>query len=117
MFKMEMIEQWFKFFMMKSNIYLLKSFTKYSLKNSCGDLNFPLNLEDLKNQVNNINMCYNDNKFSIHIIHMICFIFLQTWCIPGTLLFNLFGGAVFGLKLGFILCLLVSFIYYNLKFV
>lgn len=75
---------------------------------NCGDLFFPSNLDSLKTLVNDVNVCYVDNKLGIHIIHMICFIFLQTWCIPGTILFNLFGGAVFGVYKGFIFCLIVS---------
>ncbi|EGR28718.1 snare associated golgi, putative [Ichthyophthirius multifiliis] len=33
------------------------------------------------------------------------FLFLQTWCIPGTFVFNLLGGALFGIQVGFPVCL------------
>jgi len=36
------------------------------------------------------------------------FVFLQTWCIPGTFLFNLLGGALFGMEVGFPLCILCN---------
>lgn len=81
------------------------------LKNNCDKLIYPKNLEILKSQINNVLKCYNYNKSLIYVIHMICFVFLQTWCIPGTIIFNLFGGAVFGIKLGFILCLIVRLLY------
>ena len=96
-----------------SLIYLIEY---YYLNNSCGKLSFPLNLEDLKQQVENIDNCFKTNRLPIHIIHMLCFVFLQTWCIPGTLLFNLFGGAIFGLKLGFILCLTVN-LYFKINYI
>ena len=35
------------------------------------------------------------------------FLSLQTWCIPGTVFFNLLGGAIFGMKIGFPICLFV----------
>ena len=75
---------------------------------SCGELSYPSNLENLKLNVSNIKNCYENNKISIHIMHMICFIFLQTWCIPGTIIFNLFAGAVFGLYKGFLCCLVFN---------
>ena len=33
---------------------------------------------------------------------------LQTWCIPGTFIFNLLGGALFGTYTGFALCVVVN---------
>ena len=30
------------------------------------------------------------------------------WCIPGTFIFNLLGGALFGIKLGFFMCVLMN---------
>ncbi|TYZ60621.1 hypothetical protein PybrP1_004878 [[Pythium] brassicae (nom. inval.)] len=37
--------------------------------------------------------------------HMCCYLFLQTFAIPGTVFFNLLGGALFGVARGFPLCL------------
>ncbi|EQC38684.1 hypothetical protein SDRG_04380 [Saprolegnia diclina VS20] len=37
--------------------------------------------------------------------HALTYLFLQTWAIPGTVFVNLLGGALFGLLLGFPLCL------------
>jgi uncharacterized membrane protein YdjX (TVP38/TMEM64 family) len=37
--------------------------------------------------------------------HMGCYLYLQTFAIPGTVFFNLLGGALFGVTLGFPLCL------------
>ncbi len=33
---------------------------------------------------------------------------MQVWCIPGTFIFNLLGGALFGIKLGFVMCILMN---------
>ena len=40
--------------------------------------------------------------------HAACYLFLQTFAIPGTVFFNLLAGALFGLKVGFPLCLLYN---------
>lgn len=37
--------------------------------------------------------------------HAACYLYLQTFAIPGTVFFNLLGGALFGVGLGFPLCL------------
>lgn len=84
---------------------------KTNLK-GCGDLYFPTNLNSLKDLCEGLQKCYEENVFSIHLFHAICFLFLQTWCIPGTVLFNLFGGAVFGAYYGTITCLIVFFYLY-----
>jgi hypothetical protein len=79
---------------------------KINLK-GCGDLYFPTNLNSLKDLCEGLLKCYDGNLIGIHLFHAICFLFLQTWCIPGTVLFNLFGGAVFGVTFGTITCLIV----------
>ena len=33
---------------------------------------------------------------------------LQTWCIPGTFFFNLLAGSLFGVKLGFVYCVMAN---------
>ncbi|TMW57191.1 hypothetical protein Poli38472_003116 [Pythium oligandrum] len=40
--------------------------------------------------------------------HMCCYLYLQTFAIPGTVFFNLLGGALFGITWGFPLCLLYN---------
>lgn len=77
----------------------------------CGTISFPRNLEQLKTLISNINGCYSDNKLVIHLFHAFNFVFLQVWCIPGTVLFNLFGGAVFGTLKGTFICLCVRRLY------
>ncbi|KAE8989747.1 hypothetical protein PF005_g29108 [Phytophthora fragariae] len=42
---------------------------------------------------------------SLLLAHMGCYLYLQTFAIPGTVFFNLLGGALFGVALGFPLCL------------
>ncbi|TDH64904.1 uncharacterized protein CCR75_006241 [Bremia lactucae] len=42
---------------------------------------------------------------SLLLAHMGCYLYLQTFAIPGTVFFNLLGGALFGMTLGFPLCL------------
>ncbi|CAK4077716.1 unnamed protein product [Aphanomyces euteiches] len=39
------------------------------------------------------------------IAHGLLYLFLQSWAIPGTVFVNLLGGALFGLAIGFPLCL------------
>ncbi|OQR99219.1 SNARE associated Golgi protein [Achlya hypogyna] len=42
------------------------------------------------------------------IAHGLTYLFLQTWAIPGTVFINLLGGALFGLLIGFPLCLIYN---------
>lgn len=77
----------------------------------CGEIFFPTNLDKLKVLIKNIQDCYDNNKLLIHAFHAINFVFLQVWCIPGTVLFNLFGGAVFGVLKGTLVCLSVRLFY------
>ncbi|RHY61349.1 hypothetical protein DYB30_000136 [Aphanomyces astaci] len=42
------------------------------------------------------------------IAHGLLYLFLQSWAIPGTIFVNLLGGALFGLLVGFPLCLLYN---------
>ncbi len=57
--------------------------------------------------------------FTILLFQMSNFLFLQTWCIPGTFIFNLLGGALFGTKVGFPVCLFYNtfgaFICFNIS--
>jgi uncharacterized membrane protein YdjX (TVP38/TMEM64 family) len=53
-------------------------------------------------------------SFAVHhhaqllLAHACCYLYLQTFAIPGTVFFNLLGGALFGITLGFPLCLLYN---------
>jgi hypothetical protein len=78
------------------------------LSTSCSQLFFPTNLESLKTLSHNLINCYKIHTIEIHLFHAVSFLFLQTWCIPGTSLFNLFGGAVFGIYYGTAICLIVK---------
>jgi hypothetical protein len=98
--------------------YLLENFLNLLYKKfSCAKIFFPTHLEDLKILCDSLLKCYDDHQLQIHIFHALCFVFLQTWCVPGTVFFNLFGGAVFGVYKGTIICLIVKFNFYKiLKF-
>ena len=84
--------------------------SKLIIKFSCEEITIPSNLDKLKATVVNIKECYVNNKILIHLFHTFNFLFFQIWCIPGTVLFNLLGGAVFGVIKGTIICLIVGFI-------
>ncbi|EEY61510.1 SNARE associated Golgi protein, putative [Phytophthora infestans T30-4] len=45
---------------------------------------------------------------SLLLAHMGCYLYLQTFAIPGTVFFNLLGGALFGVTLGFPMCLVYN---------
>eukprot|EP01016_Furgasonia_blochmanni_P043166 TRINITY_DN5819_c0_g1_i10.p1 TRINITY_DN5819_c0_g1~~TRINITY_DN5819_c0_g1_i10.p1 ORF type:complete len:259 (-),score=27.86 TRINITY_DN5819_c0_g1_i10:63-839(-) len=59
------------------------------------------------------------NYWTLMFFQVGSFLFLQTWCIPGTFFFNLLGGALFGIWVGFPVCLacntLGAFFCYNLS--
>lgn len=88
------------------------SFISYShISDECKVLNnsqYNLSLQSFIDITSKFNDCFIRNKLPILIIHMTGFIFFQTWCIPGTIFFNLFAGACFELHIAFFLCLLVS---------
>ncbi|KAG1688989.1 hypothetical protein DVH05_002874 [Phytophthora capsici] len=49
---------------------------------------------------------FSERQFgALLLAHMGCYLYLQTFAIPGTVFFNLLGGALFGVTLGFPLCL------------
>lgn len=88
------------------------SFISYShISDECKVLNnsqYNLSLQSFIDITSKFNDCFIRNKLPILIIHMTGFIFFQTWCIPGTIFFNLFAGACFELHIAVFLCLLVS---------
>jgi len=68
----------------------------------------PLSLDKLKTLINNVQGCYSDNVLFVQLWHGMIFLYLHIWNIPGAVLFNLFGGAIFGTMTGTIICLIVS---------
>lgn len=69
---------------------------------------WPTTFEAAKSLITELKMYYDENPVVLLVFNCIGFIFLQTWCIPGTFFFNLFSGAVFGIFVGWPLCLIVS---------
>ena len=55
--------------------------------------------------INQLKQHYQENRTLLLAFHGVGFLFLQTWCIPGTFFFNLFAGAIFGIPLGWPLCI------------
>lgn len=50
----------------------------------------------------------NTNRYLVLLGHALCFLWLQAWAIPGTIAFNLLGGALFGMYIGYPLCLIYN---------
>jgi hypothetical protein len=65
----------------------------------------------MKSLIDNINGCYEEHYLIIHLFQGINFLYLQIWCIPGAILFNILAGAVFGIWNATIICLVVSFLH------
>ncbi len=72
------------------------------------NLEWPGTFEAGKRVIEHLKKHYEKSTHLLLIFHCVGFLFLQTWCIPGTFFFNLFGGAIFGIGLGWPLCLFVS---------
>lgn len=79
-----------------------------SYLHSCANLTFPTNLDLLKELSVKLTACKDKHYTVISIFHITCFLFLQTWCIPGTIIFNLMGGVIHGAYKGTIICAIVS---------
>ncbi|KAG2516797.1 hypothetical protein JM16_006197 [Phytophthora kernoviae] len=68
-------------------------------------LRLPTSLEAAQ-QLGETLQSFSERQFgSLLLAHMGCYLYLQTFAIPGTVFFNLLGGALFGVTLGFPLCL------------
>lgn len=68
-------------------------------------LRLPTSLEAAQ-QLGETLQSFSERQFSsLLLAHMCCYLYLQTFAIPGTVFFNLLGGALFGVTLGFPLCL------------
>jgi len=71
-------------------------------------IGFPTNFDQAKVFAETFRGYLETNYVDLLIFQFSSFVFLQTWCIPGTFLFNLLGGALFGMEAGFILCVLCN---------
>ena len=71
-------------------------------------LRFPTSLESAQALGTMLSEYANEYRFRLLAGHCACYLFLQTFAIPGTVFFNLLGGALFGMFLGFPLCLVYN---------
>eukprot|EP01017_Pseudomicrothorax_dubius_P048490 TRINITY_DN8831_c0_g1_i1.p1 TRINITY_DN8831_c0_g1~~TRINITY_DN8831_c0_g1_i1.p1 ORF type:complete len:245 (+),score=18.85 TRINITY_DN8831_c0_g1_i1:64-798(+) len=69
------------------------------------EVGFPTSFEKAKTIANELSSSLSTHYMDLLLFHVSSFLFLQTWCIPGTFVFNLLGGAMFGSFLGFLICL------------
>ena len=70
---------------------------------------WPSTFEESKRVIEKFRLYYEAHPILVFAFHCAGFLFLQTWCIPGTVFYNLFGGAIFGMALGWSICLFVLF--------
>ncbi|KAI9905269.1 hypothetical protein PsorP6_013990 [Peronosclerospora sorghi] len=68
-------------------------------------LQFPTSLEAAQALGETLQRFAERRQGALLLVHMACYLYLQTFAIPGTVFFNLLGGALFGVTLGFPLCL------------
>ena len=72
------------------------------------NLFFPSNLDDL-HTLSNILGSYLDNHYPyVILLFSSAYLFKQTFAVPGSVLMNVLGGAVFGLPFGFTLCCILT---------
>ncbi|CEG50265.1 Predicted membrane protein [Plasmopara halstedii] len=71
-------------------------------------LHFPTSLETAQQLGEILQRLAERQLNSLLLAHMGCYLYLQTFAIPGTVFFNLLGGALFGVTLGFPLCLVYN---------
>jgi len=69
---------------------------------------FPTNFEQAQVFAKTFKNYLHSHYYELMLFEFSSFLFLQTWCIPGTFVFNLLGGALFGLTVGFPLCVLCN---------
>jgi uncharacterized membrane protein YdjX (TVP38/TMEM64 family) len=65
-------------------------------------------LSGAQSMINLLEQLTSLNYFAMLSMHALCFLFLQTFAIPGTIVFNLLGGALFGMRIGYPLCLVYN---------
>ncbi|GMF66659.1 unnamed protein product [Phytophthora fragariaefolia] len=70
-----------------------------------GALRLPTSLEAAQQLGETLQSFAERRPGALLLAHMGCYLYLQTFAIPGTVFFNLLGGALFGVALGFPLCL------------
>ena len=82
-------------------------------------LPFPSTFDKTKRLINQLKTHYKNHYFLLTLFHCIGFLLLQTWCIPGTIFFNMFAGAIFDIFIAWPLCLLLNslgaFFCYNIS--
>jgi uncharacterized membrane protein YdjX (TVP38/TMEM64 family) len=71
-------------------------------------IGFPTNFDKAKLFAETFRGYLHTNYVDLLLFQFSNFVFLQTWCIPGTFMFNLLGGALFGMEVGFPLCILCN---------
>ncbi|CAH0482999.1 unnamed protein product [Peronospora belbahrii] len=71
-------------------------------------LRLPTSLESAQELEETLQNFSERQSSALLLAHMSCYLYLQTFAIPGTVFFNLLGGALFGITLGFPLCLLYN---------
>jgi len=79
-------------------------YTSYSLP-EFGKIGYPTTFEKAQKLALVLRNYLSTSYFTLLLFQTSSFLFLQTWCIPGTFLFNLLGGALFGMYVGFPICL------------
>ncbi|KRX02047.1 hypothetical protein PPERSA_07692 [Pseudocohnilembus persalinus] len=72
------------------------------------EVGFPLNFEQAQQFSKLMSNYVESNYYTLLFFQASNFLFLQTFCVPGTFIFNLLGGAFFGVKVGFIVCVLCN---------
>ncbi|CAH0488462.1 unnamed protein product [Peronospora farinosa] len=71
-------------------------------------LRLPTSLETAQQLGETLQSLSERQTSTLLLAHMSCYLYLQTFAIPGTVFFNLLGGALFGVTLGFPLCLVYN---------
>nr|CCA14003.1 SNARE associated Golgi protein putative [Albugo laibachii Nc14] len=71
-------------------------------------LRFPSSLKNAQQIGSVLTSFSNHAKWSVLFTHMCCYLYGQTFAIPGSIFLNLLGGALFGLWVGFPLCVMYN---------
>lgn len=90
-------------------LYLLTQLAPALDEKTADYLHFPRNLEDLQ-QLANVLKIYKERNW-VYVLVLFCsaYLYKQTFIIPGSVLLNLLGGALFGIYVGFpLVCFLTA---------
>ena len=68
----------------------------------------PSSIEEVKNLSNLMKEHAVTRYFTCVVFHWAGFYFLQTWCIPGTFMFNLLSGSLFGTLQAWMFCVVLN---------